>query len=84
MGMLLGFVLGFAGGAIPIAPLHMVRMEGVMSILARFIPHANAIEGYYKLVAENASLVDILPEIGILLGMIVVFLLIAVRRFKFQ
>jgi ABC-2 type transport system permease protein len=84
MGMLLGFVLGFAGGAIPIAPLHMVRMEGVMSILARFIPHANAIEGYYKLVAENASLVDILPEIGILLGMMVVFLLIAVRRFKFQ
>jgi ABC-2 type transport system permease protein len=84
MGMLLGFVLGFAGGAIPIAPLHMVRMEGVMSILARFIPHANAIEGYYKLVAENASLVDILPEIGILLGMIVIFLLIAVRRFKFQ
>jgi ABC-2 type transport system permease protein len=84
MGVLLGFVLGFAGGAIPIAPLHMVRMEGVMSILSRFIPHANAIEGYYKLIAENATLVDILPEIGILLGMIVIFLLIAVRRFKFQ
>jgi ABC-2 type transport system permease protein len=84
MGVLLGFVLGFAGGAIPIAPLRMVRMEGVISILARFVPHANAIEAYYKLIAENASLVDILPEIGILLGMIVIFLLIAVRRFKFQ
>lgn len=84
MGTLLGFVLGFAGGAIPIAPLRMVRMEGVISILSRFIPHANAIEGYYKLTTENASLVDILPEIGILLGMIVIFLLIAVRRFKFQ
>jgi ABC-2 type transport system permease protein len=84
MGTLLGFVLGFAGGAIPIAQLQMVRMEGVMSILSRFIPHANAIEGYYKLIAENATLVDILPEIGILLGMIAIFLLIAVRRFKFQ
>ena len=84
MGMLLSFVLGFAGGAIPIAPLRMVRMEGVISILARFIPHANAIEAYYKLIAENGSLVDILPEIGILIGMILVFLLIAVRRFKFQ
>jgi ABC-2 type transport system permease protein len=84
MGLLLGFVLGFAGGAIPIAPLRMVRMEGAISILARFIPHANAIEGYYKLIAENATLMDILPEIGILLGMIVIFLVIATRRFKFQ
>jgi ABC-2 type transport system permease protein len=84
MGVLLGFVLGFAGGAIPLAPLHMVRMEGVIAILARFVPQANAIEAYYKLIAENASLVDILPEIGILLGMILIFLLIAARRFKFQ
>ncbi|HEY45058.1 MAG TPA: ABC transporter permease [Anaerolineae bacterium] len=84
MGTLLGFVLGFAGGAIPIAPLLMTRMEGAMSILSRFVPHANAIEAYYRLVAENASLMDILPEIGILVGMILVFLLIAVRRFKFD
>jgi ABC-2 type transport system permease protein len=84
MGMLLGFVLGFAGGAIPIAPLLMTRMEGPFSILSRIVPHANAIEAYYKLIAENASLIDILPEIGILVGMIVIFLLIAVRRFKFD
>jgi ABC-2 type transport system permease protein len=84
MGTLLGFVLGFAGGAIPIAPLLMTRMEGPFSILSRFVPHANAIEAYYKLIAENASLVDILPEIGILVGMILIFLLIAVRRFRFD
>ena len=30
MGTFLGFVLGFAGGAIPIAPLLMTRMEGTM------------------------------------------------------
>lgn len=84
MGTLLGFVLGFAGGAIPIAFLLMTRQEGAMAIISRFVPHANAIEAYYSLVAENATLVDILPEIGILLGMMVVFLYIAVRRLKFQ
>ena len=83
MGTLLGFVLGFAGGAIPLAPLLMTRMEGPMSIISRFIPHGNAIEAYYSLTAENAALVDILPEIGILLGMIFIFLFIAVRRLKF-
>jgi ABC-2 type transport system permease protein len=84
MGLLLSFVLGFAGGAIPIGQLQMTRMEGPISILSRVVPHANAIEGYYKLIAENASLVDILPEIGILLGMMLVFLVIAARRFRFD
>jgi ABC-2 type transport system permease protein len=84
IGLLLSFVLGFAGGAIPIAQLQMTRMEGPISILSRVVPHANAIEGYYKLIAENASLVDILPEIGILLGMMLVFLVIAARRFRFD
>jgi ABC-2 type transport system permease protein len=83
-GTLLGFVLGFAGGAIPVAPLLMTRMEGPMSILSRIVPHANAIEAYYQLVAENASLMDILPEIGILVVMMMVFLLIAVKYLKFQ
>jgi len=84
MGTLLGFVLGFAGGAIPIAPLLMTRNEGAMGIISRIVPHTNAIEAYYQLISENASLVDILPEIGILLAMMVVFLTIAVKRLKFQ
>jgi len=83
MGTLLGFVLGFAGGAIPIAPLLMTRMDGTMGVISRFVPHANAIEAYYSLISENATLVDILPEIGILVGMMAVFLLVAVRRLKF-
>jgi ABC-type multidrug transport system permease subunit len=62
----------------------MTRMEGPFSILSRIVPHTNAIEAYYKLIAENASLIDILPEIGILVGMILIFLLIAVRRLRFQ
>jgi ABC-2 type transport system permease protein len=84
MGMLLGFLLGFLGGAIPVAPLLMTRMEGPMGIISRFIPHANGIEAYYRLIYENASLEIILPEIGILAGMMVIFLVIAVRRFADQ
>lgn len=84
IGTLLGFVLGFAGGAIPIAQLQMARIEGPMGTLSRVVPHTNAIEAYYKLIAENGSLVDILPEIGILVGMILIFLLIATRRLRFQ
>ena len=84
IGTILGFVLGFAGGAKPIAPLRMARMDGPMGIISRIVPHTNAIEAYFKLIAENASLLDILPEIGILVAMMLVFLLIAVRRLKFQ
>jgi ABC-2 type transport system permease protein len=84
MGTLLGFVLGFAGGAIPIAQLQMARLEGPIGTLSRIVPHTNAIEAYYKLIAENGTFVDILPEIGILMAMILVFLLIATRRLKFR
>jgi hypothetical protein len=55
-----------------------------MSVLGRLTPHARAIGGYYSLMAENATLFEILPEIGILLGMGIVFFGIATWRFKFD
>jgi len=82
MGTFLGFVLGFAGGAISIAHLLMTRMEGTMGVISRFVPHANAIEAYFSIISENAKLVDIPPEIGILVGMMAVFILISVRGIK--
>ena len=39
---------------------------------------------YYSIMAENAGLVDILPEIGFLVGMGVIYFVIAVWRFKFE
>jgi ABC-2 type transport system permease protein len=84
VGTIMGFVLGFAGGAIPIAPLLMTRTDGPIAIISRIVPHANAIEAYYQLIAENATLIDILPEISILAAMTVIFLAIAVRRLKLQ
>jgi ABC-2 type transport system permease protein len=85
VGTVLGFVLaGIAGcmGGGGSAPI--IRSEGFMAVLSRFTPHAHAIEAYYSLMAENAPLVDILPQLGILAGMGVVFFLVAMWRFRFE
>jgi ABC-2 type transport system permease protein len=84
LGTMASFVLAAIGGAIPVAPLLLTRAEGFISILTRFTPHAHAIEAYYSIMAENAGLVDVLPEIGFLVGMGVIYFVIAVRRFKFE
>jgi len=83
IGILTGFVLSAVGGAIPLTGEPLFRMGGPLSILARLTPHAHAVEGYYKLMGENATFSQILPEMGILLAMGVLFFTIAVRRFKF-
>jgi ABC-2 type transport system permease protein len=84
LGTVLGFVLAGIGGAIAVNPgMMFFRAEGLMGILARLTPHAHAMEGYYSIMAENASLASTLPQIGILLGMAVLFILIARYRFKF-
>jgi ABC-2 type transport system permease protein len=85
VGTVLGFVLGGisgcmgGGGSAPI-----IRSEGFMAVLSKFTPHAHAIEGYYRLMAENGTFMDVLPQMGILLVMGVVFFLIAVWRFRFE
>jgi ABC-2 type transport system permease protein len=85
VGLVLGFVLGGiagcmgGGGSAPIT-----RSEGFMAVLSRFTPHAHAIEGYYRLMAENGTFMDVLPQMGILLAMGIVFFGIAVWRFKFE
>ncbi|MEJ2563432.1 MAG: ABC transporter permease, partial [Anaerolineales bacterium] len=72
------------GVTTPVAPLLLTRAEGFISILTRFTPHAHAIEAYYSIMAENAGLVDVLPEIEFLVGMGVIYFVIAVWRFKFE
>jgi hypothetical protein len=47
-------------------------------------PHAHAVEGYYRLMVENATFIQVLPQIGILLAFGIVFFLIAVWRFRYE
>ena len=83
IGMILAFVFAGIGGAFPTWP-PMFRSEGFIGILSKFTPHAHALEGYYSIMAENAGFAQILPQLGFLLLMGLVFFLIAAWRFKFD
>ncbi|MBE9471033.1 MAG: hypothetical protein IMY75_02855 [Chloroflexi bacterium] len=76
---MIGIVLGAAGGAIIPIP-----EEGFLHLLSQFTPHAHAIEGYLKLTSQGAGVVEILPQVGLLAGVGVLFFLIAMWRFRFD
>lgn len=84
LGTVLGFVLAGIGGCIALTPTPLSRAGGFMGVLSKLTPHAHAVEGYYSLMAENATLVQVLPQMGILLAMGIVFFLISKWRFKFE
>ena len=83
IGMVLAFVMAGIGGAFPLWP-PLFRSAGFIGILSKFTPHAHALEGYYSVMAENATLTQILPQLGFLWLMGLVFFLIAVWRFRFE
>jgi ABC-2 type transport system permease protein len=83
VGMLLGFVLGGLSGCIG-AKAPATRSGGFIGLISNLTPHGHALDAYYRILAENGALVDILPCMGILLGMGIVFFLIAVWRFRFE
>jgi ABC-2 type transport system permease protein len=84
LGVILGLVLAAIGGCIPMPGVTMYRAEGPLGFLSRLTPHAHALEGYYRLMLENGTLVTILPQIGILLLFGLVFFLVATWRFKYD
>ncbi len=84
VGTILGFVLAGVGGAIAIGQFPLARAGGPMATIAKLTPHAHAVEAYYRLMGEQAGLVDILPQMAILLGMAALFAAIAARRFRFD
>lgn len=84
IGLLLAFVLAGLGGAMAMTPTPLSRSGGFLGTISKFIPHSYAVEGYYRLMAENTGIVQVLPQIGILLGMGVIFFSVALWRFKFD
>jgi ABC-2 type transport system permease protein len=84
LGTMAGFVLGGLGGSIAMSPTPLWRTPGLMGIIANLTPHAHALEGFYSLMSEKAGVMQILPQVGILLLIAAVFFTIAVRRFKFE
>jgi len=84
IGLILAFVLAGLGGALPTSREPLSRAGGFVSVLSQITPHAHAVEGYYRVMAENQTFIQILPQIGILLVFGILFFLIAVWRFKFE
>lgn len=84
LGVAAGFILAIVGGVVPIGGHAFTRMDGFISILARVAPQAHALEGYLKLLSDGEGFLAIMPELGVLLGLTVVFLLVASRRFRYD
>jgi ABC-2 type transport system permease protein len=84
IGLILAFVLAGLGGAMAMSAQPLYRSGGTMAIISYITPHAHSVEGYYRLMAKNARFVQVLPQMGILLGMGIVFFLVALWRFRFD
>jgi ABC-2 type transport system permease protein len=82
--LVLAFVLAGLGGAMAVTPEPLFRSGGFVGFLSNLTPHAHAVDAFYRIMAENQSFIQILPQVAILLAMSVAFYLIAVWRFKFE
>lgn len=78
LGPALGMVLGLLGGAM--VPLEV--FPPTMQTVARLTPHSWAMDALAAASQSGHSIVDILPELGVLAGFAVVFFAIAVVRFR--
>lgn len=79
LGTIIGFVLAGVGGCIVSFP------DGsFMEIVAKFTPHGHALAGFYGLLNNGFGVMDILPQVGMLVGFTAVFFLVAMWQFKFE
>lgn len=91
IGLVVGFLLLIASGlfssSLSISPSGAnisYPEEGFSYILAQLTPHAHALDGFKKIMIENAGLGDLIPNILALLGFSAVFFLVAIWRFKYD
>jgi ABC-2 type transport system permease protein len=82
--MLLAFLLAGLGGCIQFGLTPLFLQDNFIATLSRFVPQGQALWGYYKLINQNAGLLEILPNMGILLLMAAVFFGVASWRLKWE
>jgi ABC-2 type transport system permease protein len=78
LGVLLGLGLAALGGAM--APIEI--FPPVMEIIAKFTPHAWAIDGFSELVRRDGTFVDILPNLAVLMGFAAVLMMLGTWRLR--
>jgi ABC-2 type transport system permease protein len=74
------WVAGLVGGAF----IPAFVLGDFLNAIGKVVPHYWALQGYTNLMIRNQGLVDILPEIGILLGFTALFFAIGLLRFRFD
>lgn len=84
LAMVLGFVLAGLGGALVYSWPPVYRQDTVMGFLSRLTPHAHALQGFNLLMIDGVGLGTALPEVGVLLGMAVVFFGVAAWKLDFD
>ncbi|MBN1937333.1 MAG: ABC transporter permease [Anaerolineae bacterium] len=80
LSIMLGMVMALLGGCWYPIELFPTAMQRAVKVL----PTAWAMQGMLDLVLRGGGLVDILPEVGVLLGFALVFFVVGVWRFKFE
>ena len=83
LGLMVVFGIGVLGGCFPLGPVLLSRTGGFLGMISKLTPQAHALEGYRIILVEGGGVVDVLPQVGVLLAMGIVFFLIARWRFKF-
>lgn len=78
-GVVLGIVLALVGGVMTGLP----SKGNPLYWPAQLTPHSHAIKAYLKLMVGSGA-VDIMPQMGLLVGVGVLFFLIAMWRFRFE
>ena len=78
IGVMAGLGLAALGGAM--VPIEV--MPAGMQTVARFTPHAWAIDAFGELVREDGTIVDIGPQLGVLAAFAGAFLVLAAWRFR--
>lgn len=74
-------VMGLLGGCM----VPRLVMPPLMRTIGLAVPHAWALDGYFELlVRDGAGFVDVLPQIGALLGFAALFATLGVWRFRFE
>jgi ABC-type multidrug transport system ATPase subunit len=69
-------------GSVTIDGHDILKEPQIVKQMNGLVPQDLALWGYYKIINQSAGVGDILPQVGILLGMALVFFLIATWRLK--
>jgi ABC-2 type transport system permease protein len=74
------WVAGMVAGAF----LPAFILGNFLGTIGKVVPHYWALQAYNDLMIRNKGMVDILPEVGILLGFTAVFFIVGRLRFRFD